>query len=146
MGASQSQEEPLQLQSERHQQPQPQPQPHEPPRRESWLSSPQASTKKVDNATKFNETQSMMPLKPGSFKGPIPHNYEHILKEADSPLANSSSWGKLLDQLYAGVFLAHKTKASSMSFSSKVSFFFFFFFFLITLCLHVSSLQKWTCL
>ncbi|KAL9276586.1 hypothetical protein ACSQ67_025844 [Phaseolus vulgaris] len=57
-----------------------------------------------------------MPLKPWNFQGRIPHNYEHILKDADSSVGNSSSWGKLLDQLYAAVFLAHKTKASSMSF------------------------------
>ncbi|ESW29784.1 hypothetical protein PHAVU_002G098900 [Phaseolus vulgaris] len=101
MGATQSQEEPqsqtqFQQQSHHHQQPQPQPQPHEPARRESWSFSPEGNTK--------------MPLKPWNFQGRIPHNYEHILKDADSSVGNSSSWGKLLDQLYAAVFLAHKTK------------------------------------
>ncbi|TKY45306.1 PHLOEM PROTEIN 2 A1 [Spatholobus suberectus] len=121
MGGSQSQDEP-------QSQPQPQPQsqqhqqlpPHEPTRRESWLLSPEGNTKPstnstkavvlVDNATavKPNETRSMSPVKP--LKGLIPHNYELILKDADSPVDKSSSWGKLLDQLYAGVFLDHKTK------------------------------------
>ncbi|BAT74855.1 hypothetical protein VIGAN_01262600 [Vigna angularis var. angularis] len=108
MGASHSQEEQqFQLQSQHHQQQQQQPQPHEPARRESWSLSPEGNTKSSKNTTK---TQSSMPVKPWNFQGPIPHNYEHILKDADSPVANSSNWGNLLDQLYAGVFLAHKTK------------------------------------
>lgn len=39
----------------------------------------------------------------------FPHNYEEILKEADSSI-DRSSMDKLYDQLYAGVFLNQKHK------------------------------------
>ncbi|KAA8544785.1 hypothetical protein F0562_019511 [Nyssa sinensis] len=41
----------------------------------------------------------------------LPHKYEDIVKDADSPIDNSSI-DKLYDQLYAGVFLNRKRKAS----------------------------------
>ncbi|QCD82873.1 Phloem protein 2-like [Vigna unguiculata] len=123
MGATQSQEQPqsqtrFQLQSQHHQQQQP-PR-HEAATRESWSLSPEGntkssknSTKMVNNATKLNETQSSMPVKAWNFEGQIPHNYEHILKDADSPLANSSNWGNLLDQLYAGKYWVEKKSNSN---------------------------------
>ncbi|XP_061354732.1 protein PHLOEM PROTEIN 2-LIKE A1-like [Gastrolobium bilobum] len=98
---------------------QPQPQSHEPISRETWLlpflgeaKSSTNSTKAVENiatVVKRNETQSMTsPLKPLKELN-FPHNYEHILKDADSPV-DKSSREKLCDQLYAGVFLDNKTK------------------------------------
>ncbi|XP_057510722.1 protein PHLOEM PROTEIN 2-LIKE A1-like [Actinidia eriantha] len=39
----------------------------------------------------------------------LPHNYEAIIKDADSPIDNSST-DKLYDQLQAGVFLNQKRK------------------------------------
>ena len=44
----------------------------------------------------------------------VPHNYEAIIKDADSPIDNSST-DKLYDQLQAGVFLNQKRKASFIS-------------------------------
>lgn len=41
----------------------------------------------------------------------LPHNYEAILTDADSPIDKSST-GRLYDQLRAGVLLSQKTKAS----------------------------------
>ncbi|KAK7362503.1 hypothetical protein VNO77_04619 [Canavalia gladiata] len=114
MGASQSKQEP---QPELHSQSQPQLQqlqPHEPTRKESWLLSPQGNAKASKNSTKAmynnatpNETQPMTQVKPLKGSLTLPHNYELILKDADSPVDYK---GKLLDQLYAGVFLDHKTK------------------------------------
>ncbi|RZB42062.1 Protein PHLOEM PROTEIN 2-LIKE A1 [Glycine soja] len=119
MGASESHEklqsQQPQPQSQHVQHQQPQPQLHEPTRRrESSLLPPdQGNTKASKDRTKavVDNNATMMPVK--SLKGlPIPHNYEHILKSnADSPVDKS-----LLDKLYAGVFLDHKTKASLNSF------------------------------
>ncbi|KAL2322589.1 hypothetical protein Fmac_026968 [Flemingia macrophylla] len=50
-------------------------------------------------AVKSSETQCTMP-----------HEYENILKDADSPLNKSLSKEKLLNRLYEGVFLNNKTK------------------------------------
>ena len=41
----------------------------------------------------------------------LPHNYEAILKDADSPV-DMSSMDKLLSQLHAGVFLNQKRKVT----------------------------------
>lgn len=41
----------------------------------------------------------------------LPHNYEAILKDADMQI-DKSSMEKLYEQLYAGVFLNKKQKAS----------------------------------
>lgn len=46
---------------------------------------------------------------------PLPHSCEDILKHADSPVDRSST-KKLLEQLYAGVFLNQKRKASDLFF------------------------------
>lgn len=43
----------------------------------------------------------------------LPHMYEAIVKDADSPI-DKSSVDKLYDQLYYGVFLNQKSKASSI--------------------------------
>jgi hypothetical protein len=140
MGASLSElEQPPQSQPQQtHQHSQLQPQQHQhqqneptnkeelrsPSRRENLLSSPQhqtklpSSKKAVQNSTvvKSNETQSA--TKPLIKELSLPHNYEHILKDADSSV-DKSSREKMCDQLYAGVFLHHKTKVSSISFSFK---------------------------
>jgi len=139
MGASLSElEQPPQQQPQQtHQHSQSQPQQHQhqhqsneptnkeelrlPSRRENNLLSPQHHTKLpskkvVQNSTvvKSNETQSA--TKPLIKEQSLPHNYEQILKDADSPV-DKSSREKMCDQLYAGVFLHHKTKANSISFS-----------------------------
>lgn len=133
MGASLSE---LEQPPETHQNSQSQPQQHQhqpneptnykelrlPSRTENLLLSPQHhtqpstnSTKSVPNAKvvlKTNEsTQSA--AKPLVNQLSLPHNYEYILKDADSTI-DKSSREKLCDQLYAGVFLDHKTKASSI--------------------------------
>ncbi|XP_004505320.1 protein PHLOEM PROTEIN 2-LIKE A1-like [Cicer arietinum] len=129
MGASLSE---LEQPPETHQNSQSQPQQHQhqpneptnykelrlPSRTENLLLSPQHhtqpstnSTKSVPNAKvvlKTNEsTQSA--AKPLVNQLSLPHNYEYILKDADSTI-DKSSREKLCDQLYAGVFLDHKTK------------------------------------
>lgn len=44
---------------------------------------------------------------------PLPHNWEGILKDADSPIEKSSTnMQQLRDQLYAGIFLNQNRKAS----------------------------------
>ncbi|KAL2344683.1 hypothetical protein Fmac_005968 [Flemingia macrophylla] len=102
MGASESQEEP-QSQSQPQAQPQLQQHHHEGKTKPSNSNSTKAIVDNNATAVKSSETRSMMP-----------HEYEHILKDADSPLDKSCSREKLLDLLYAGVFLDHKTKASSI--------------------------------
>lgn len=139
----QPQSQQVQQQSELHPEPQSrqlqprprrqlQPQSHEPTGREvrsksrreteTLLLSPQAeysrpsinSTRTGQNSTglvKANENQSIISVRPRKELN-FPHNYEHILKGADSPI-DKSSREKLCDQLYAGVFLDHKTKVTS---------------------------------
>lgn len=142
MGASLSElEQPPQSQPQQtHQHSQLQPQQHQhqqneptnkeelrsPSRRENLLSSPQhqtklpSSKKAVQNSTvvKSNETQSA--TKPLIKELSLPHNYEYILKDADSPV-DKSSREKMCDQLYAGVFLHHKTKKYWVEKNSKAN-------------------------
>ncbi|XP_058757195.1 protein PHLOEM PROTEIN 2-LIKE A1-like [Vicia villosa] len=86
-----------------------------PSRSENLLLSPQKSIepsrKVVQNGPVVKakyETQSAAP-KPLIKQLSFPHNYENILKDADSPV-NKSSREKMFDQLHAGVFLHRKTK------------------------------------
>ncbi|WJX44520.1 hypothetical protein P8452_31484 [Trifolium repens] len=81
-----------------------------PSRRENnLLLSPQhnseSSRKTGQNGTVVTQSAAKPLIKQQSF----PHNYDHILKDADSTV-DKSSREKLCDQLYAGVFLHHKTK------------------------------------
>jgi len=93
-----------------------------PSRRENMLLSPQhhtklpSSKKAVQNSTIVKSSETQSAAKPLIKELSLPHNYEHILKDADSPV-DKSSREKICDQLYAGVFLHHTTKASSISFS-----------------------------
>ena len=132
----QQQQQRPQSQPQHQQRPQPQqqqqqqkPLPHEGNSRDAWLLPPHSEAKPSTNTPKAVEdvtvvkprgTQSLTPAK-SSKELNLPHNYEDILKRADSPV-DKSSREKLLDQLYAGVFLDHKTKASSMQLSSMISF------------------------
>lgn len=45
----------------------------------------------------------------------LPHNYEAILKDADSPIDKSSP-EKIYEQLYGGVFLNQKKKVSHLNY------------------------------
>lgn len=47
----------------------------------------------------------------------FPYNYDHILRDADSPI-DRTSMQKLYDQLCSGIFLNQKRKASTISISS----------------------------
>jgi hypothetical protein len=92
-----------------------------PSRRENnLLLSPQhnseSSRKTGQNGTVVTQSAAKPLIKQQSF----PHNYDHILKDADSTV-DKSSREKLCDQLYAGVFLHHKTKASSIYSLSKTT-------------------------
>ncbi|GAU47295.1 hypothetical protein TSUD_94840 [Trifolium subterraneum] len=76
-----------------------------PSRRENdLLLSPQHKTGQNGTVVKSNETSAAKSfIKQQSF----PHNYEHILKDADSPV-DKSSREKLCDQLYGGKYWVEK--------------------------------------
>ncbi|KAE9597318.1 hypothetical protein Lal_00007801 [Lupinus albus] len=99
-------------QQQRPQQPQPQPLSNEQSSRGGWILSPQReakpSAKNTREVVKPSGSQSLTPVKPVK-EASFPHNYEEILKYADSPV-DKSSRDKLCDQLYAGIFLDHATK------------------------------------
>ncbi|XP_019423652.1 PREDICTED: lectin-like [Lupinus angustifolius] len=110
----QPQQQQQQRQKSQQKQPQPQLQPlsNEQSSRGGWIVSPQREVKPYANNTrevvKPSGSQSSTPVKPVK-EASFPHNYEEILKDADSPV-DKSSRDKLCDQLYAGVFLDRKTK------------------------------------
>ncbi|XP_058730638.1 protein PHLOEM PROTEIN 2-LIKE A1-like [Vicia villosa] len=97
-----------------------------PSRSENLLLSPRKSTepsrKVVQNGPVVKakyETQSAA-SKPLIKELSFPHNYENILKDADSPV-NKSSREKMFDQLNAGVFLHRKTKKYWVEKKSKAN-------------------------
>ncbi|RDX64761.1 Protein PHLOEM PROTEIN 2-LIKE A1, partial [Mucuna pruriens] len=62
-----------------------------------------------------SQTEDVIGRAGKALKGVVQHEYEHILKDADSPLDKSSSWKNQLKQLYDGVLLDCKTKAKKKS-------------------------------
>lgn len=63
---------------------------------------------------KANPIATQAPARANQTKAeaPLPHNCEEILKHADSPVDRTSR-EKLYDQLYAGVYLNQKKRASA---------------------------------
>jgi hypothetical protein len=131
MGNSLSElEQPPPQTHQQHSQSQPQQhQPNEPTKKEelrlpsrrenNLLLSPQHNSES-SRKTGQNGTVTQSAAKPLIKQQSFPHNYDHILKDADSTV-DKSSREKLCDQLYAGVFLHHKTKASSIYSLSKTT-------------------------
>ncbi|KAA8544784.1 hypothetical protein F0562_019512 [Nyssa sinensis] len=73
----------------------------------SGLSQDEATSQTSEEPRKTNITETQTQTTTQQIL--LPHNYDDIVKDADSPIDNSSV-DKLYDQLYAGVFLNRKRK------------------------------------
>lgn len=76
---------------------------------EELSKTPSITEKVVEKTT--SASSEIKPRRNGRIGLKLPHNYEAIVKDADTPL-DKLSMDELYDQLYAGVFLNQTRKAS----------------------------------